>query len=148
MFTKWDTCFSWWDFSHFMPAGFITSSLLFLSMCLEAATIRPKSKSLLKRNKAAFILSDSIQNGSDHPMSWTISTRSRWNLLSSLVFFKWVLVFLVLTLGIFLKMINTVHFKSYIDFFCEWIPQQIFFFSTFGYMCVLIIYKWTIAWGI
>lgn len=45
-------------------------------------------------------------------------------------------------------MINTVHFKSYVDFFCEWIPQQIFFFSTFGYMCVLIIYKWTIAWGI
>jgi len=45
-------------------------------------------------------------------------------------------------------MLNTIHFKSYIDFFCEWLPQQIFFFCTFGYMCVLIIYKWTIAWGI
>lgn len=45
-------------------------------------------------------------------------------------------------------MLNTVHFKSYIDFFCEWIPQQIFFFTTFGYMCILIIYKWTIAWDI
>ena len=44
-------------------------------------------------------------------------------------------------------MVNTIHFKSYVDFFCEWLPQQIFFFSTFGYMCILIIYKWTIAWG-
>ena len=51
-------------------------------------------------------------------------------------------------LAIFLKMLNTVHFKSYIDLFCEWLPQQIFFFSTFGYMCVLIVYKWTIAWGV
>ena len=32
--------------------------------------------------------------------------------------------------------------------FFEWIPQQLFFFCTFGYMCVLILYKWTIPWGI
>lgn len=44
-------------------------------------------------------------------------------------------------------MMNTVHFKSYLDFIFEWIPQQLFFFCTFGYMCILIIYKWTIAWG-
>lgn len=55
---------------------------------------------------------------------------------------------LQMTFAIALKMVNSLHFKSYIDFFCEWLPQQIFFFATFGYMCVLIIYKWTIAWGI
>ena len=49
--------------------------------------------------------------------------------------------------GIFLKALNTLHFKNYIEFFFEWLPQQIFFFCTFGYMCVLIIFKWTIAWG-
>lgn len=54
---------------------------------------------------------------------------------------------LQMTFAIVLKMVNSLHFKSYIDFFCEWLPQQIFFFATFGYMCVLIIYKWTIAWG-
>lgn len=44
-------------------------------------------------------------------------------------------------------MLNTYHFKNYLDFFFEWLPQQMFFFSTFGYMCLLIIYKWTIPWG-
>ena len=44
-------------------------------------------------------------------------------------------------------MMNSYHFKSYLDFFFEWLPQQIFFFCTFGYMCILIIYKWTIPWG-
>ena len=43
---------------------------------------------------------------------------------------------------------NTWHFKSYLDFIFEWIPQQVFFFCTFGYMCILIIYKWTIHWGV
>lgn len=45
-------------------------------------------------------------------------------------------------------MINTVHFGLWLDFLFEWIPQQIFLFTTFGYMCVLIIYKWTVPWGI
>lgn len=50
--------------------------------------------------------------------------------------------------AIFLKALNTLHFKNYVDFFFEWLPQQIFFFCTFGYMCVLIIFKWSIPWGI
>lgn len=50
-------------------------------------------------------------------------------------------------LAIFMKALNSLHFKNYLDFFCEWLPQQIFFFCTFGYMCVLIIYKWTVPWG-
>lgn len=50
-------------------------------------------------------------------------------------------------LAIFLKMLNTWHFKDVLGFVFEWIPQQVFFFCTFGYMCILIIYKWTIHWG-
>lgn len=50
--------------------------------------------------------------------------------------------------AIFLKMLNTLHFKAYLDFFFEWLPQQIFFACTFGYMIVLIIFKWTIAWDL
>lgn len=30
----------------------------------------------------------------------------------------------------------------------EWIPQQIFLLTTFGYMCLLIIVKWNIPWEI
>lgn len=40
-------------------------------------------------------------------------------------------------------MLNNIHFKNYIELFFEWLPQQIFFFCTFGYMCILIIGKWT-----
>ena len=43
-------------------------------------------------------------------------------------------------------MMNSLHFKNYLDFIFEWLPQQVFFFCTFGYMCILIIYKWTIPW--
>ena len=50
-------------------------------------------------------------------------------------------------LGIFLKMLNTKHFGNYIDMIFEWIPQQLFFFCTFGYMSFLILYKWTLPWG-
>lgn len=45
-------------------------------------------------------------------------------------------------------MLNTIHFGLWLDFLFEWLPQQIFMFSTFGYMCLLIIKKWTIPWGI
>lgn len=45
-------------------------------------------------------------------------------------------------------MVNSRYFGNYLDLIFEWLPQQIFFFSTFGYMCLLIIYKWTIPWGI
>ena len=47
-----------------------------------------------------------------------------------------------------MKLLNTIHFKNYIELIFEWLPQQIFFFCTFGYMCILIIAKWAIPWGI
>lgn len=51
-----------------------------------------------------------------------------------------------MSIAIFLKLINTIHFRSYLDLIFEWLPQQIFMFTTFGYMCILIIVKWTIPW--
>ena len=51
-----------------------------------------------------------------------------------------------MSIAIFLKMLNTVHFGLWLDFLFEWLPQQIFLLSTFGYMCLLIIKKWTIPW--
>ena len=105
-------------------------------------------KNTPQNNKVVYIHSVSIQNGSDLQTNLIILTHLRWNSPLLLVFFKWLSVFFYFILAIVLKMVNSLHFKSYIDFFCEWLPQQIFFFATFGYMCVLIIYKWTIAWGI
>lgn len=44
--------------------------------------------------------------------------------------------------GILLKGLNTIHSKSAVDFFCEFVPQLLFMMSTFGYMSFLIIIKW------
>jgi V-type H+-transporting ATPase subunit a len=51
-----------------------------------------------------------------------------------------------MTLGIFLKGLNAIYFKSALDFLCEFLPQLIFFLCLFGYMFVLIIMKWLINW--
>jgi len=49
-------------------------------------------------------------------------------------------------LGLFLSLANGVHFKHRIDIFCEFIPQVMFMLSLFGYMCFLIVYKWSVDW--
>ncbi len=55
---------------------------------------------------------------------------------------------LQMSIGIFLKMLNTVHFGLWTDFVFEWLPQQTFMFATFGYMCLMIFKKWTLPWGL
>jgi V-type H+-transporting ATPase subunit a len=52
-----------------------------------------------------------------------------------------------MTLGVFVKMTNTIHFRRWLDFFFEFIPQLGFLVLLFGYMDFLIVYKWTVNWG-
>jgi len=49
--------------------------------------------------------------------------------------------------GIFLKAMNSVYFRNWVDLFFEFVPQFIFMAVTFGYMCVAIIIKWVQDWG-
>ncbi|CAD8160401.1 unnamed protein product [Paramecium octaurelia] len=44
--------------------------------------------------------------------------------------------------GILMKGVNTLYFKNYVDFFCEFIPQLLFMICTFGWMDFIIIVKW------
>eukprot|EP01025_Chloroclados_australasicus_P035847 TRINITY_DN3645_c0_g5_i1.p1 TRINITY_DN3645_c0_g5~~TRINITY_DN3645_c0_g5_i1.p1 ORF type:complete len:928 (-),score=114.24 TRINITY_DN3645_c0_g5_i1:286-2970(-) len=50
-----------------------------------------------------------------------------------------------MTLGIIMSLNNQLYFKDYLSVWCEFIPQIIFLWSVFGYMCFLIIFKW-VAW--
>lgn len=52
-----------------------------------------------------------------------------------------------MTFGIILKGINTVYFRSWLDFTCEFIPMIIFDVAFFGYMVILIFIKWSINWN-
>ena len=51
-----------------------------------------------------------------------------------------------MTLGICLSFLNYRFFKDTKRIFCEFIPQLLFLWSVFGYMCFLIFLKWTIIW--
>ena len=44
-----------------------------------------------------------------------------------------------MSLGIFMKGLNSLYFKKYLDFFFEFIPQIIFMLGLFGYMNFMII---------
>merc|ERR1719453_1687803 len=47
-----------------------------------------------------------------------------------------------MTVGVFLRFGNAVHFKSTTDFVCECVPMLGFMVCFFGYMDWMIIYKW------
>ncbi|CAI9716455.1 V-type proton ATPase 116 kDa subunit a1 [Octopus vulgaris] len=44
--------------------------------------------------------------------------------------------------GVFLSLINNLYFARPMNIFCEFIPQVIFLLSIFGYLDILIFYKW------
>uniref|UniRef100_A0A6A7G341 V-type proton ATPase subunit a n=1 Tax=Hirondellea gigas TaxID=1518452 RepID=A0A6A7G341_9CRUS len=52
-----------------------------------------------------------------------------------------------MTFGLFLSLLNHLHFKDYVSIYCEFIPQFIFIMCLFGWMSFLIIYKWTVNWA-
>jgi V-type H+-transporting ATPase subunit a len=47
-----------------------------------------------------------------------------------------------MSIGIFLKGMNSLHFRNKLDFFFEFIPQFLLLFALFGWMDILIIAKW------
>ena len=47
-----------------------------------------------------------------------------------------------MSIGIVMKGMNALFFKEPLIFLFEFIPQIVFFLSTFGYMVLLIIVKW------
>lgn len=51
-----------------------------------------------------------------------------------------------MSLGICLSLLNYIYFKEKYRIICEFIPQLLFLWSIFGYMCFLIFLKWTIIW--
>ena len=52
-----------------------------------------------------------------------------------------------MVLGLFIRFINGIRKKDWIDVFTLTLPQTIFMFSTFVYMDYLIFYKWTMDYS-
>lgn len=51
-----------------------------------------------------------------------------------------------MSIGLFFALANMIHFGHFLDIFLEFIPEVLILWSTFGYMCFLIIYKWCVNW--
>jgi V-type H+-transporting ATPase subunit a len=51
-----------------------------------------------------------------------------------------------MALGVILKGLNSIHHKSGVEFFFEFIPQFIFLVALFGFMDLMIILKWLTDW--
>jgi len=47
-----------------------------------------------------------------------------------------------MTLGIFLHLLNAIHFRNWLDVFGEFFPRIIFLWCIFGYLCLMIFIKW------
>jgi len=53
---------------------------------------------------------------------------------------------LQMLLGLVLSLINSLHFRSALDVWCEFVPQAIFMLSIFGYLVFAIFFKWSVDW--
>ncbi|KAJ3092075.1 H(+)-transporting V0 sector ATPase subunit a [Quaeritorhiza haematococci] len=51
-----------------------------------------------------------------------------------------------MTFGIALTVFNYLHFKKKSDIYTMFVPQILFFLSIFGYLTILILYKWSTDW--
>lgn len=51
-----------------------------------------------------------------------------------------------MSLGVCMKGLNAIYYKSALDFLTEFIPQILFLLALFGTMDALIISKWLIDW--
>jgi V-type H+-transporting ATPase subunit a len=53
---------------------------------------------------------------------------------------------LQMSLGIIMKGLNAIHFRSKVDFFFEFIPQLMLLLVLFGFMDLMIVIKWLTNW--
>jgi V-type H+-transporting ATPase subunit a len=51
-----------------------------------------------------------------------------------------------MTFGVFMSLVNQLHFKRYLDIFTMFIPEVIFLWAIFGYLVSMIFYKWAQPW--
>lgn len=47
-----------------------------------------------------------------------------------------------MSFGVFMKALNSLYFRRYVDFFFEFIPQIVLLLVLFGFMDLMIIIKW------
>eukprot|EP00123_Amoebidium_parasiticum_P017734 comp23967_c0_seq1/m.42484 comp23967_c0_seq1/g.42484 ORF comp23967_c0_seq1/g.42484 comp23967_c0_seq1/m.42484 type:complete len:851 (-) comp23967_c0_seq1:245-2797(-) len=78
---------------------------------------------------------------------WAL-TENKLNFLNSLKMKMSILIGVIhMMSGTMLSLVNFIYFKDYVSTFGVFIPQLLFMGCLFGYLCILIIYKWLQVYG-
>jgi len=80
---------------------------------------------------------DPVWHGLDNQLAATNSLKMKLAVILGVV---------QMTYGLFLKLSNHLNEGDLVSVFFEFVPQLLFMMSFFGYMCFLIIFKWSIDW--
>lgn len=123
----------------FIYNDYLSISLNLFGSCFDVAGVQEKSP--IPRN------GDCVYPFGLDPV-WSVA-ENNLNFVNSLKMKISVIIAVVhMTLGVFVKATNTLHYKKYIDFFFEFVPQLLFLVLLFGYMDFLIVFKWLTDWGL
>lgn len=80
---------------------------------------------------------DPTWHGADNSLVFTNSIKMKMSVILGV---------LHMTLAICLQVPNFIHFKKRSFIFTEFVPQMLFLHSLFGYLILLIVYKWSVDW--
>lgn len=118
---------------------FMSISLDIFGSCYDPNSVQPQQ--LIPR-----ISSNCVYPIGIDPV-WAVA-ENNLNFINSLKMKISVIIAVVhMTLGVFVKASNSIHFGKYMDFIFEFIPQLAFMTCLFAYMDFLIIYKWLVPWS-
>ena len=76
---------------------------------------------------------DPLWKGANNELDYYNSLKMKMSVLMGVV---------QMLLGICMSLLNHIYFCKYLNIFMEFIPQMVFIIATFGYMDILIVWKW------
>lgn len=77
---------------------------------------------------------DPIWRGAKNELTVTNSIKMKMSILLGVAH---------MDLGIMMSLFNQLYFWDHLSVYCEFIPQMLFLNGLFGYLCFMLLYKWT-----
>jgi V-type H+-transporting ATPase subunit a len=80
---------------------------------------------------------DPTWHGADNALVFTNSIKMKMSVILGVIH---------MSFAITLQVPNFIHFKKRSSIFTEWMPQILFMQALFGYLVIMILYKWSVDW--